>query len=131
MLPATPVTFATIVIAFDVFSMKLSPRGFGAETKTSRDRNDYVERGSIMTIRNLDKLFSPKSVAMIGASNRPRALGDLVMRNLLKGGFTGPIIPVNPKSEAVAGVLAYPNIENLPVVPTSGSSRFHRRRFPR
>ena len=73
-----------------------------------------------MTIRHLDKLFNPKSVAMIGASNRPRALGGLVMRNLLKGGFTGPIMPVNLKSEAVAGVLAYPDLASLPVVPDLG-----------
>ena len=70
-----------------------------------------------MTVRNLECLFRPASVAVIGASNRPRSIGHLVMRNLLTGGFTGPILPVNPKWETVAGVLAYPDIDHLPRVP--------------
>lgn len=70
-----------------------------------------------MSTRNLDLLFRPESVAVIGASNAPNAIGGLVMRNLLRGGFSGPIIPVNPKYQAVAGVLTYPDIPSLPVVP--------------
>ena len=70
-----------------------------------------------MSTRNLDKLFKPQSVAVIGASNRPYAVGTVVMRNLLLGGFLGPIMPVNPKRNAVAGVLAYPDVESLPITP--------------
>lgn len=70
-----------------------------------------------MSVRNLDKLFRPKSVAVIGASNRPRAVGALVMRNLLEGEFSGPIMPVNPKHKSVAGVLAYPDVDSLPDAP--------------
>ncbi len=70
-----------------------------------------------MSIRNLDALFEPRSVAVIGASNAPRSIGGVVMRNLLKGGFDGPIMPVNPKYQAVAGVLTYPDIASLPVAP--------------
>jgi acetyltransferase len=70
-----------------------------------------------MSIRNLFHLFKPKSVALIGASDRPRSVGSVIMRNLLQGGFTGPIMPVNPKREAVAGVLSYPDVHSLPVVP--------------
>ena len=73
-----------------------------------------------MSIRNLSYLFKPRSVALIGASDRPRAVGNVVMRNLLQGGFSGPIMPVNPKREAVSGVLAYPDISSLPVVPDLG-----------
>ena len=39
------------------------------------------------------------------------------MRNLLAGGFTGPVMPVNPKHASVAGVMAYPTVKALPVVP--------------
>ena len=39
------------------------------------------------------------------------------MRNLLEGGFLGPIMPVNPGRNAVAGVLAYPNVASLPITP--------------
>ena len=54
---------------------------------------------------------------MIGASNRPRSVGGVVMRNLLRGGFAGPVMPVNPKHAAVSGVLAYPDVARLPVAP--------------
>jgi len=70
-----------------------------------------------MTTRNLEKLFRPESVAVIGATNRAGAVGSVIMHNLLEGGFEGPILPVNPKHAAVAGVLAYPDIESLPMPP--------------
>ncbi|QFU22682.1 bifunctional acetate--CoA ligase family protein/GNAT family N-acetyltransferase [Shewanella eurypsychrophilus] len=70
-----------------------------------------------MSQRTLNTLFKPKSVAIIGASNREKRAGNVVMRNLLAGGFSGPIMPVTPKYEAVLGVLAYPNIEALPLIP--------------
>ena len=70
-----------------------------------------------MSVRNLDSLFKPQSVAVIGASNTPKSIGGVVMRSLLKGGFDGPIMPVNPKYQAVAGVLTYPDVASLPVVP--------------
>ncbi len=70
-----------------------------------------------MTVRNLRKLFRPTSVAVIGASERKGAVGNLVMHNLLEGGFGGPIMPVNPKRRAVAGVLTYPDVASLPVIP--------------
>jgi acetyltransferase len=70
-----------------------------------------------MSIRNLHHLFRPKSVAVIGASTRPLSVGATVMRNLLAGGFEGPIMPVNPKYEAVCGVLAYPAVADLPRAP--------------
>jgi acetyltransferase len=70
-----------------------------------------------MSIRNLDHLFRPKSVAVIGASIRPHSVGATVMKNLLAGGFEGPIMPVNPKYGAVSGVLAYSNVAELPRDP--------------
>ena len=70
-----------------------------------------------MSTRNLEKLFKPQSVAVIGASNRPNAVGTVVMRNLLGGRFEGPIMPVNPRHRAVAGVLAYPDVAGLPLTP--------------
>ncbi len=70
-----------------------------------------------MSIRNLDKLLQPASIAVVGASNQPLSVGNTVMRNLLAGGFDGAIMPVNPKHKAVAGVLAYPDVRDLPVAP--------------
>ncbi len=70
-----------------------------------------------MSILNLPYLFTPTSIAVIGATERPRSVGYTVMRNLLDGGFPGPIMPVNPHRHAVAGVLAYPSVGDLPEVP--------------
>ncbi|MFH1419310.1 MAG: bifunctional acetate--CoA ligase family protein/GNAT family N-acetyltransferase [Planctomycetota bacterium] len=70
-----------------------------------------------MSVRHLDSVFKPTSVAVVGASSSPKSIGGTVMRNLLRGGFNGPIMPVNPKYEAVCGVLTYPDIASLPVVP--------------
>jgi len=70
-----------------------------------------------MSTKNLSSLFRPESVAVIGATNKEGRIGNLVMHNLLEGGFDGPIMPVNPKRQAVVGVLAYSDIDALPVVP--------------
>ena len=70
-----------------------------------------------MSTFNLDKLFNPKSVAVIGASNRPGAVGSLVMKNMLQGGFDGPIMPVNPRRQSVSGVLTYASVADLPITP--------------
>ena len=76
-----------------------------------------ILNGSGMSIRNLEYLFHPTSVAVFGASTRPTSLGYLVVRNLLRAGYTGPIMPVNPKHRSVAGILAYPDVESLPMSP--------------
>ena len=70
-----------------------------------------------MSVINLKTLFHPKSVTLIGASDKPASIGNVVMKNMLNGGFNGPILPVNPKYNTVCGVFAYQSISNLPVVP--------------
>ncbi len=70
-----------------------------------------------MTIKNLKAVFAPKSVCLIGASNRNRAVGNIVARNLFRSGFDGPIMPVNPKSPAIGGVMAYKDVDSLPIAP--------------
>ena len=66
---------------------------------------------------HLERMFRPRSVAVVGANNRPDRVGGVIMRNLLAGGFEGPIMPVNPRYEAVAGVLTYPDVASLPRAP--------------
>lgn len=73
-----------------------------------------------MSVRHLDALFQPRAVAVVGASRRPQSVGAVVMRNLLRGGFSGPILPVHPEAEAVEGVLAWRRVADLPVVPELG-----------
>jgi acetyltransferase len=70
-----------------------------------------------MTIRNLDKMFSPKSVAFFGASDKDATIGMTVTRNLLAGGFKGPIWLINLHHKIVAGQTCYHNLKALPGVP--------------
>ena len=70
-----------------------------------------------MSIRNLEFALKPRSVALIGASKGPKSVGAVLARNLFKAGFDGPIMPVNPKYQAIEGVLTYPSIDDLPLAP--------------
>ncbi len=70
-----------------------------------------------MSVRNLDSLFDPASVAVIGASQRPGSVGATVWQNLTQGGFTGQIYPVNPKYRAFGDHPAYARVADLPAVP--------------
>ncbi|MCB1918393.1 MAG: bifunctional acetate--CoA ligase family protein/GNAT family N-acetyltransferase [Candidatus Competibacteraceae bacterium] len=70
-----------------------------------------------MTIRNLEYLFKPRSIAVIGRGKQPDGPDAAVEFNLIEGGFKGPVMPVNPDQRSIAGVLAYPNIASLPVSP--------------
>ncbi len=70
-----------------------------------------------MSVRNLDKIFKPGSVALIGASARPNTIGRVVLRNLCRAGFAGSILPVNPHETALDGLTVYPDVASLPVAP--------------
>ena len=70
-----------------------------------------------MSVRNLDKMFAPRSIAVIGATDKPNSVGSALMANLLKAGFSGPVLPVNPKAGAVHGIMAYADIASLPLTP--------------
>jgi len=70
-----------------------------------------------MSVRNLDALFRPSSIAVIGASRRAGSVGAVLARNLFAGGFDGPVMPVNPKAQSIGSTLAYGSIAELPVVP--------------
>ncbi|WP_353858366.1 bifunctional acetate--CoA ligase family protein/GNAT family N-acetyltransferase [Azospirillum formosense] len=69
-----------------------------------------------MTVRNLDRLFKPASIALIGATRKPNTIGAVVARNLFNAGFDGPIMPVTGE-RAVEGVLTYKTVDDLPVTP--------------
>jgi acetyltransferase len=68
-----------------------------------------------MGIYNLDKIFRPASVAVIGASERPGSLGTALMRNFVQGGFQGRLFPVNPKYRQVMELPAVAAMADLDV----------------
>src|SRR5580692_2179665 len=63
---------------------------------------------------SLDPLFLPKSVAVIGASERAGSVGRSVLWNLLSSPFGGTVFPVNAKRSNVLGIKAYPSLRDLP-----------------
>ena len=69
---------------------------------------------------DLEEIFHPSSVAVIGASNKPGKVGTYLFRNILEAGFKGVVYPVNPSSKSVSGVRCYPSIEELPETPDLG-----------
>jgi len=70
-----------------------------------------------MTIRNLEFMSRPRSVAVIGASDREGSVGGVVLKNILDGGFEGPVYPVNPKYRKVMGLACYASAADLPEAP--------------
>lgn len=64
--------------------------------------------------KSIQRLMSPRSVAVIGASNDRKKIGHAVLRNLLRGGFTGPVFPVHPDAISVQGVRAYAQVTDIP-----------------
>jgi acetyltransferase len=57
----------------------------------------------------LEKLLYPASVAVVGASATPGKVGYAILDNLVKAGYAGTIVPINPKADAILGVKAYPD----------------------
>ena len=60
-----------------------------------------------MSIRNLDTLFAPASVAVFGASHRASSVGATVWRNMNTGGYKGPLYAVNPRHAQLDGVVQH------------------------
>jgi len=100
----------------------------------TRDRDDFVaielplryddryleavaEREGHADVLSLRRVFAPRSVAVIGASRRNSSVGNAVVRHLLAAGFRGPVYPVNPHANEIAGVPSYPSVSALPEVP--------------
>ncbi len=70
-----------------------------------------------MSIRNLDRLLEPTSVAVVGASDRIGSVGATVWRNLRAGPFAGPIYAVNPKHATLDGLSVFARVSELPLAP--------------
>lgn len=70
-----------------------------------------------MSIRHLDKIFKPTSVAVIGASDDPSKVGFTLLKNLISGGFSGTISPVNARRHTVQGLAAFPSVAAIPKPP--------------
>jgi acetyltransferase len=62
---------------------------------------------------NLHRVFEPKSIVVVGASEKKGSIGEAIMRNLIEGGFKGELIPINPKYETVYGIKTLREVSKL------------------
>ena len=67
-----------------------------------------------MGVENLDKVFKPKSIAVIGASSKVGSPGYNIFRNLIGSGYEGVVYPINHKHDSILGVQAYKTVDDLP-----------------
>jgi acetyl coenzyme A synthetase (ADP forming)-like protein len=98
-----------IKIQYDMDTLDVSfPTSLGADGLAR-----FEQREAISSASALRQVLYPDSVAVIGASRNPEAVGAAVVRNLLAGGFPGRLYPVNPSATTIQGLAAYPNIEAI------------------
>ena len=62
-----------------------------------------------MSAVNIDTMFHPKSIAVIGASQRRGSIGSAIMRNLVQGEYSGEVYPINSNRKTIWGLPAYPS----------------------
>ncbi len=75
-----------------------------------------VSRG-VSILKNFDRLFNPRSIAVIGASQDSASISGQPVVHLQAKGYSGKIFPINPRYEEVAGYKCYPDVRSLPETP--------------
>ncbi|RZN73544.1 MAG: hypothetical protein EF807_00490 [Candidatus Methanolliviera hydrocarbonicum] len=85
----------------------------------------------VFTMIDLDLLFEPSSIAVIGASVNPNKWGNMILSNIINGEYTGRLYPVNPKEDNISGVPTFHNLKDIPggidvgIVATPRSALLH------
>jgi len=88
--------------------MDISPSPEAVAAADARDR--------VAMVRSVERLMRPRSIAVIGASRKPGSVGNVLLRNLVDGGFCGPVYPVNPSCDHVASIPCWPSVKAIPGV---------------
>ncbi len=65
-------------------------------------------------LKDIEAIINPKSIAVVGATNREGSVGFAVFRNILRAGFQGILYPVNPRAKSVQSIKAYPTLTDIP-----------------
>ncbi len=100
-----PVSLRTVGDVIEVeFPTSLSPEA----------RERFEQREQIAAIASLESFLRPHAVAVIGASRRRGSVGAALMGNLVRGGYAGPIYPINPRARTIQGRTAYHSIAGVP-----------------
>jgi acetyl coenzyme A synthetase (ADP forming)-like protein len=76
----------------------------------------FIIRGSCeeAMVKDIESIMSPKSIAVVGATNRSGSVGHAVFANILNAGYQGILYPVNPRTKSVQSVRAYPRLMDIP-----------------
>ena len=69
------------------------------------------------TSTSFETLFRPRSIAIVGASSNPLAIGGQPIRYLREKGFDGDVFPINPRHAEIGGLKSYPSLAALPSAP--------------
>ena len=69
-----------------------------------------MDHNNLQPNSNLDALFYPKSVAVVGASENPAKIGHEILKNIKDSGFPGKIYPINPKSKEILGLTCHKSV---------------------
>ncbi len=101
------------------FAMTTSTDGAVVTVRFPLDETPSVaraieEREHRSEARSVARVLAPTSIAVVGASRQPGSIGHEIFRNLIAGGFTGPVYPVHPSARSIAGVRAYPRLDDVP-----------------
>jgi acetyltransferase len=70
-----------------------------------------------MSVRNLDRMFRPRSIVLVGGSRRPDSVGAVIARNLTGGGFPGTLMGIHPAADEIEGIRCWPTAAALPEAP--------------
>lgn len=76
--------------------------------------DNVMEKAMAAEAPSLDRMLKPRSIAIVGASDKPGSLGASVLANLDRAGYAGDIYPVNPKRESLGGRRCHAAVEDLP-----------------
>ncbi|MDA8267343.1 MAG: GNAT family N-acetyltransferase [Actinomycetota bacterium] len=103
------VGFATVRHTEDGVTRVVLDIAPSAEAVAAADRRD-----TLAVVHAMQRVLRPRSIAVIGASRRAGAIGHELVRNLVAGGFQGPVFPVNPKASSVASLPCWPSVTEVP-----------------
>jgi acetate---CoA ligase (ADP-forming) len=106
---------AGLAPAFSEYGSTVHTAFHTTPTETFLAAGDEQDRQA--AVAALSAVLKPSSIAVVGASRDPMTIGGLVFSNLLRGGFTGPVYPVNPNAAYVQSVAAYKSVSDCPAVP--------------
>ncbi len=84
----------------------------------SAELDEHIEdRERAAVVASIRRILNPSSIAVIGASRTPGTIGHELVHNLLRGGFAGAILPVNPHAGSIGGIHAYASVSDAPMPP--------------